>query len=102
MREKDPVDDFGYGKGHAAISGTLFPGVSVLHGAFAQSVAIGWIHCGLLAGWIGNQRAVDQRRRRRLEHSKVLLPVLRLNSRGVRWRLGRELTRTAGRGNSVG
>lgn len=62
FREKDTVDDLGYGIVLDAISDTLFPGVSVLHTRPRYMLLIGWIYSGLLDDGISGQRAMERRR----------------------------------------
>ena len=73
FREKDTVDDLGYGIVRDAISDTLFPGVSVLHTRPRYMLLIGWIYAGLLDDGISGQRAIDQGRKRELALSQALL-----------------------------
>ena len=73
FREKDTVDDLGYGIVRDAISDTLFPGVSVLHTRPRYMLLIGWIYAGLLDDGISGQRAIDQGRKRELALSQTLL-----------------------------
>lgn len=73
FREKDTVDDLGYGIVRDAISDTLFPGVSVLHTRPRYMLLIGWIYAGLLEDGISGQRAIDRGRRLELGLSQALL-----------------------------
>ena len=73
FREKDTVDDLGYGIVRDAISDTLFPGVSVLHTRPRYMLLIGWIYSGLLEDGISGQRAIDRGRRLELGLSQALL-----------------------------
>lgn len=62
FREKDTVDDLGFGIVRHAISDTLFPGVSVLHTRPRYMLLIGWIYSGLLDDEINGQRAIERGR----------------------------------------
>ena len=73
FREKDTVDDLGYGIVRDAISDTLFPGVSVLHTRPRYMLLIGWIYAGLLEDGISGQRAIDRGRKFELGLSQTLL-----------------------------
>lgn len=73
FREKDTVDDLGFGIVRDAISDTLFPGVSVLHTRPRYMLLIGWIYAGLLEDGISGQRAIDRGRRLELGLSQALL-----------------------------
>ena len=59
FREKDTVDDRGFGIVRDAISDTPFPGVSVLHARPRYLLLIGWTYFGLLNDGISCQRAID-------------------------------------------
>jgi len=73
FREKDTVDDLGYGIVRDAISDSLFPGVSVLHTRPRYMLLVGWIYAGLLDDGISGQRAIDRGRRLELGLSQSLL-----------------------------
>ena len=73
FREKDTVDDLGYGIVRDAISDTLFPGVSVLHTRPRYMLLIGWIYSSLLQDGTSGQRAIDLGRKRELALSQSLL-----------------------------
>lgn len=73
FREKDTVDDLGYGIVQDAISDTLFPGVSVLHTRPRYMLLISWIYSGLLDDGISGQRAIVRGRNLELGLSQTLL-----------------------------
>ena len=73
FREKDTVDDLGYGIVRDAISDTLFPGVSVLHTRPRYMLLVGWIYSALLDDGISGQRAIDKGRSLELGLSQALV-----------------------------